>query len=221
MTNKVKQHIKKREGVVYQVYLDTLGNPTAGIGHLLTKAELKKYPVGSNVSKDQVNAWFERDFKKAEKAALKQAKEMGIDSEDFINALISVNFQLGEGWTKKFYSTYPALVRGDYAQAVHNLQKSLWMKQTPVRVNDFIAAILQLPEKNRTPKNLKKSRTMWGGASALVSIPAIAEIDSVKAQIEPLIYYSEYLKYVFIALAVGGVILGLWARYDDHKKGLR
>ena len=36
---KLYEHMKLREGYREDVYLDTLGKPTCGIGHLLTKEE--------------------------------------------------------------------------------------------------------------------------------------------------------------------------------------
>ena len=43
---KLYDHIKLREGYKNVVYLDTLGKPTGGIGHLLLPEEKKLYPVG-------------------------------------------------------------------------------------------------------------------------------------------------------------------------------
>ena len=42
---KLYEHIKLREGYKNVVYLDTLGKPTGGIGHLLSKEECEKYKV--------------------------------------------------------------------------------------------------------------------------------------------------------------------------------
>ena len=39
---KLYDHIKLREGYKSVVYLDTLGKPTGGIGHLLSSEEKKK-----------------------------------------------------------------------------------------------------------------------------------------------------------------------------------
>ena len=69
------------------------------------------------------------------------AKEIGIETDDFILALTSVNFQLGTNWTKKFRTSYPNLVKGRWKQAIVGFKGSLWNKQTPVRVKDFVEAI--------------------------------------------------------------------------------
>ena len=55
---KLFEHIKLREGYKQSVYLDVLGKPTCGIGHLLTKEEQEKYPVKCLVPKDVIDNWF-------------------------------------------------------------------------------------------------------------------------------------------------------------------
>ena len=57
--------------------------------------------------------------------------------------LISVNFQLGD-FKKKFPTTFNLLKTKKYVEAVDALNKSLWNKQTPVRVKDFVDAIKSL-----------------------------------------------------------------------------
>lgn len=129
------KNIKKREGLRLDVYKDTLGNKTVGYGHL-TNLEL-----GEKITGQEAENLLSLDVDKAFKAGVLQAERMKQFNSIFISALTSVNFQLGTNWTKKFYETYPLLVKGDYKQAIINLRLSLWYRQTPVRVEDFIKAI--------------------------------------------------------------------------------
>lgn len=214
-----EEHAILREGVVYKVYLDSLGKPTAGIGHLLTKTEREKYPVGTKIPKAKVDAWFKADSAKATMAAKKQAKEIGIEEDWFIAALISVNFQLGTGWTKDFRTTYPAIVRHDFETAIRNLRRSRWNKQTPVRVEDFIHALERAEEFLSRP--LHKTRTMHGASVAGVSVVAAETVNEVKDQIEPIADYSDIIQTVFVILALIGIGLTIYARIDDRKKGHR
>lgn len=224
--NKWYAHGREREGEKLTVYLDTVDIPTVGIGHRVLKRD--KLKVGDKITKKRSQEFFMQDTRIAEKAALKQIKEMGLEdipgANDFMVALISVNFQLGIDWYKKFYSTYPAIVRGNYAQAIHNLKKSKWYKQTPVRVKDFIAALKALPEKDShldETRPLRKTRTMQGGALATTSLIASETVTEVKDQIEPLVPYAEYLQTAFVILALVGIVLTIYARVDDRKRGLR
>lgn len=53
--------IRQREGFNQRVYRDSLGNPTAGTGHLLSAAERARYPVGTLVPMSVINQWFAND----------------------------------------------------------------------------------------------------------------------------------------------------------------
>ena len=145
------EHLEVREGNVDHVYLDTLGNPTCGVGHLLSIEECGEYEISQNVSQTTRNKWLEEDAEKAWNAAVQQIQDLKIDSLEFIVALGSVNFQLGTHWMDKFPSAYKALSSKDYDEAIRQVStgsgkdgQSKWKEQTPVRVEDFVKAIKRL-----------------------------------------------------------------------------
>ena len=145
------EHLELREGNIDHVYLDTLGKPTCGVGHLLTEEECKLYEVYENVDKKIRDKWLEEDAQKAWDAAVQQLQDLDIDNLEFIIALGSVNFQLGTSWMNKFPSAYRALKEKDYNEAIKQVStgsgkdgQSRWKEQTPVRVEDFVTAIDKL-----------------------------------------------------------------------------
>tara|TARA_Y100001970_G_scaffold283969_1_gene400377 strand:- start:8262 stop:8720 length:459 start_codon:yes stop_codon:yes gene_type:complete len=145
------EHLELREGNIDHVYLDTLGKPTCGVGHLLTEEECKLYKVYENVDKKIRDKWLEEDAQKAWDAAVQQLQDLNIDNLEFIIALGSVNFQLGTSWMNKFPSAYKALKEKDYDEAIKQVStgsgkdgQSRWKEQTPVRVEDFVTAIDKL-----------------------------------------------------------------------------
>jgi GH24 family phage-related lysozyme (muramidase) len=155
--NNFLEHLKYREGLKDEVYLDTLDKPTGGVGHLLTSEELKKYKVGDKIEQDVIDNWLKEDSEKAVKAARQQAKEYGISSGKFIEALGSVNFQLGVNWENKFPSAVKALKEKNYQEAIKQIStgsaeggESKWKAQTPTRVEDFVNAINKLEVINTT-----------------------------------------------------------------------
>ena len=144
--------IHQREGFRDSVYKDKLGKKTVGYGHLVlpnqnyqladgTTVKGKDLDVGDKLSDQFLNNLFQDNITTAHNAAINQAAEAGINDEAFISVLTSVNFQLGTNWTQKFYTTWPAIKKGDYDRAIANLRNSDWAKQTSVRVEDFIAAL--------------------------------------------------------------------------------
>ena len=145
------EHLELREGNVDHVYLDTLGKPTCGVGHLLSIEECGEYEIGQNVSQTTRDKWLKEDAKKAWNAAAQQMQDLDIEDTDFIIALGSVNFQLGTRWMNKFPSAYKALSSKDYDEAIRQVStgsgkdgQSKWKEQTPVRVEDFVGAIKNL-----------------------------------------------------------------------------
>ena len=149
--NDYLEHLELREGNEECVYLDSLGKPTCGVGHLLTERERQVYQVGDEVSEEQRTVWLEHDATKAWEAAAQQMEDLNIEDVEFIIALGSVNFQLGTKWMNKFPSAYKALKDKDYDEAIYQVStgsgkdgQSKWKEQTPVRVEDFVTAIDKL-----------------------------------------------------------------------------
>lgn len=148
-TEQAKKKLIVREGLRRKVYKDSRGFPTVGIGHLVTPSDNLK--LGDVITNEQINEFFERDIQYALKAAQIQANELEIHGVDFLAALISVNFQLGPKWHlpkvnggKGFVTTYRLLKERKFQEAISNLKKSAWYYQTPTRVQDFIASILNI-----------------------------------------------------------------------------
>jgi len=146
-TEKFIKHLADREGSLKKnnkVYLDSLGIPTVGVGHKLVGEEKTKYKVGDTIPDNILNEWLKKDSQTAWLGALKQSKELGIDDLNFIEALASVNFQLGTSWFKIHKNTWKFLQTKEYDKAADEAADSLWFKQSPTRVKDFQAAIKNL-----------------------------------------------------------------------------
>jgi GH24 family phage-related lysozyme (muramidase) len=60
---KLRADLELDEGIKYEIYLDHLGLPTFGIGHLITEQDLEYgEEVGTPVSEDRVASAFESDI---------------------------------------------------------------------------------------------------------------------------------------------------------------
>ncbi len=77
-------------------------------------------------------------------------------------------------------------------------------------------------------EELSSSRSMAGSGTAGLATIAAASIDvaretlgDTQSAIEPLIPYLDTLRWVFIALALAGIALTIYARLDDWKRGRR
>ncbi len=78
------------------------------------------------------------------------------------------------------------------------------------------------------PKPLAESRTMRGsGAAGLATVGATgvevaeAALAETQAAVEPLVPYLDTLRWVFIGVALIGIGIAVYARWDDFRRGRR
>lgn len=136
--------LKEREGFRTDVYLDSLGKATAGLGHLLLTCELHIYPLSSIVPNDVLNEWIEEDTTACYIAGMNQARQIGISDQSLINALSVVSFQLGSMWHKNFPRCWQCLLNHDWIGVIAQLEGTPWQKETPVRVADFTGVLQRM-----------------------------------------------------------------------------
>jgi len=98
----------------------------------------------------------------------------------------------------------------------------VWGERFPVRLVPFA------PEAPPAREALAESRTLRGtGAAGVATVGAagveVAQEVLTEAQdaVLPLVPWLDTLRWLFIALALGGIAVAVWARVDDWKKGLR
>lgn len=87
--------IIKHEGEILKVYLDPIGLPTVGVGHLLIGQEKKDFPVGTRITKAQSREWLRKDIAKSERAVHERVK-VPLTQNQF-DALVSFVFNVGIG----------------------------------------------------------------------------------------------------------------------------
>ena len=72
---------------------------------------------------------------------------------------------------------------------------------------------------------LAESRTMKGGGVATLGAAGVEVAQSILAETQtailPLVPYLDTLRWVFIAVALGGIAVTIYARLDDWKQGRR
>ncbi len=128
-------HLKLREGVRNDVYTDSEGHLTVGVGHRVKPSNnLRK---GDVISGDRLTEFLEQDSIAAYNRAKLQADELGINDKEVIAGLASVNFQLGLDWNKEHKKTWAFMKQGKFKETIPEAADSNWNDQTPIRVKDF------------------------------------------------------------------------------------
>jgi hypothetical protein len=97
-----------------------------------------------------------------------------------------------------------------------------WGERFPVRATAFA---IEAPPAREV---LTDSRTLRGTGAAGVATVGAAGVEvaqevlaDVQSAILPLVPYLDTLRWVFIALALAGIAVAIWARVDDWKRGRR
>ena len=136
----LKKKIKKNEGFRNKPYLDSLGHPTIGYGHLITNKEKKT--LKGKFSKKFLLKLFDKDFKKALRDYKKNFNHKK-HPKNTKEVLVEMIFQLGIKKQQKFLKLNNHLKKNNMFLAALEMKNSLWYKQTPKRVDRLVKLLLK------------------------------------------------------------------------------
>ena len=139
----LRKEIEADEGCKYETYRCSEGYPTAGIGHLLTEwDEEYSEPIGTAVSEEQVQKWFEKDVQTAINDCQDIFNDFESLPEDIQHVLINMAFQLGGPRLRKFKRMIAAVETEDYPEMAIQMEDSRWFKQTTNRAQRLIDRVI-------------------------------------------------------------------------------
>ena len=128
-----KAEIKRHEGEVLEIYNDSLGYKTLGVGHLCQPNDPEySWEVGTSVSQEIVDMYYEDDFNKHYKEAI----HVFGSQEDFYklpekiqNVLVKMCFNLGGSRLSKFRKMLQACREHNWDKMAEEMQDSRWFIQ--------------------------------------------------------------------------------------------
>ena len=132
----VYEQLKIDEGVVYDIYLDHLGYPTFGVGHLIRESDEEfGRGDGTGVSEERVRACFERDLDIAisECCTLYGEGSFGAYRDEVQQVLVNMMFNMGRPRLSKFKKFNAAIAKGDWLEAAKEGRDSRWYNQVTNR----------------------------------------------------------------------------------------
>ena len=122
-----KEQIKRHEGEVLEIYEDSLGYKTLGIGHLCQPQDPEyDWEVGTPVSQEVVDMYYADDFKKHHIEAI---HVFGVD-EDW------------DGLLKNFKNMLRACRRHDWKEMAVQMEDSKWFGQVGRRSKELQEMVL-------------------------------------------------------------------------------
>ena len=139
-TDRLREELKIDEGCKYEIYLDHLGLPTFGIGHLVTERDPEyQKEVGTVVDEIRVNEVFEQDIQ----VTVDECKILFVDWTNLPEEvkLITANmmFNMGRPRLSKFKKMIQAIKDGDWLEAANQMKDSRWYKQVTNRADRLIS----------------------------------------------------------------------------------
>lgn len=136
------QQLKVDEGCVESIYLDHLGYPTFGIGHLITKNDPEYgQEVGTPVSSERVIEAFDFDCE----LMIDETKILFDQFDTFPGEvqeiLVNMMFNMGRTRLSKFKNMIKAINENDWKLAAIEGRDSRWHKQVSNRAERLMSRL--------------------------------------------------------------------------------
>lgn len=134
----VKEDLIKHEGYVTEIYLDSEGLETFGVGHLVTEDDIEYgWPVGTPVTEERVENCFETDVNTAYTDACVLVLNFAGQSVDAQRVLVNMAFNLGRNRLGQFKNMLKAVNEGNYDKAADEMVDSKWYDQVGHRSKEL------------------------------------------------------------------------------------
>jgi lysozyme len=137
--DKLREELKTDEGCRYEIYLDHLGLPTHGIGHLILSSDMEYgQEVGTPVSEDRVNECFAKDVETVLSESLQLYPNFQVLPEEVQLIIANMMFNMGRPRLSKFKGMKAAVDAGDWHRAAVEMVDSKWYQQVTNRADRLV-----------------------------------------------------------------------------------
>jgi len=132
--DQLRLELAEDEGCKYEIYLDHLGLPTTGIGHLITENDEEHgMSVGTPVSEERVAMLFRRDIAVTVEDCNRMYDNFSDIPEEAQLILANMMFNLGYTRMSKFKLLRGAVEVRDWNECAAQMEDSKWFDQVPNR----------------------------------------------------------------------------------------
>jgi len=140
--NKLREELTFDEGCINEIYLDHLGYPTFGIGHLVLETDPEHgKEVGTPVSEERIKECFENDIENVFNDLDRNIPWWRDLPKDLILVIANMSFNLGITRLLKFKNFLKAMEDKDWDKAAVEMIDSRWAIQVgprAVRLKDRV-----------------------------------------------------------------------------------
>ena len=135
----LRNELEIDEGVKYEIYLDHLGLPTCGIGHLIVEGD-EEYgqEVGTEVSQERVAELFESDVQVTLEECERLYSGFSELPEEVQHILANMMFNMGRPRLSGFKKFNAAIAAGEWEEAAEEMIDSRWYRQVTNRADRLV-----------------------------------------------------------------------------------
>ena len=151
--DQLRRELDEDEGCVYEIYLDHLGYPTFGIGHLVTKNDIEfGWSVGTDVDEYRVHEVFEEDVQTVLSDCKKLYHNFYHLPEEVQLIIANMMFNMGLTRLSKFKGMKRGIDDCDWQAAADEMVDSRWYRQVTNRAERLV-------------KRMRKVTPIWGNTT--------------------------------------------------------
>lgn len=145
--DRLREELAEDEGCKFEIYLDHLGLPTCGIGHLIREQD-EEYgqPVGTPVSEERVRRLFNLDIIVTLEDCNRLFPDFAELPEEAQLIIANMCFNLGFPRLYKFKRFIEAINVRDWQAAADEMVDSRWHDQVPNRAKRLVGRMRNLVE---------------------------------------------------------------------------
>jgi|TARA_A100001391_G_scaffold72215_1_gene46085 lysozyme len=145
--DQLREELAEDEGCKYEIYLDHLGLPTFGIGHLVTENDPENgQPVGTPIDEERVRQVFSLDIA----VTLEDCKSLYDDFDDLPEecqlVIANMMFNMGRPRLSKFKGMKAGVDARDWNKAADEMVDSRWHDQVPNRAKRLVKRMRALSD---------------------------------------------------------------------------
>ena len=145
--DQLREELAEDEGCKFEIYLDHLGLPTFGIGHLVTENDPENgQPVGTPIDEERVRQVFSLDIA----VTLDECKVLYDDFDDLPEecqlVIANMMFNMGRPRLSKFKGMKAGVYARDWNKAADEMVDSRWHDQVPNRAKRLVKRMRALSD---------------------------------------------------------------------------
>ena len=145
--DQLREELAEDEGCKFEIYLDHLGLPTCGIGHLVTENDPENgQPVGTPIDEERVRQVFSLDIA----VTLDECKVLYGDFDDLPEecqlVIANMLFNMARPRLSKFKGMKAGVDARDWNKAADEMVDSRWHDQVPNRAKRLVKRMRALSD---------------------------------------------------------------------------